>query len=96
MEDILKLINQDTFAMLVAIFVLVRLERALGSLVENIQKSMKSLEDKIENKMDSVEQAISKTNKLMALLIFKNNNINKIGEKEIQEVICIEEREKVS
>lgn len=95
MEDLLKLINQDTFAMLVAIFVLVRLERALGSLVENMQKSLKSLEDKIELKMDSVECAISKTNKLMALLIFKNNNIDKVGEKEIQEVVCLE-REKVS
>ncbi len=91
MEDLLKLINADTFAMLIAIFVLVRLERALGSLVDNMQKSIKSLEDKIENKMDSVEKAISKTNKLMSLMIFKNNNITKLAEKEIQEVICIEE-----
>lgn len=80
MDELMKLITPQNFAMVVTIYLLVRFEKAF-----------KALEDGLERKLDSIEKAINKNCRLMALLVFKYKNGISEGNKnpEIQEILCI-------
>lgn len=80
MDELMKLITPQNFAMVITIYLLVRFEKAF-----------KALEDGLETKLDSIEKAINKNCRLLALLVFKYKNGISEGNKspEIQEILCI-------
>lgn len=80
MDELMKLITPQNFAMAITIYLLVRFE-----------KVFKALEDGLENKLDSIEKAINKNSRLIALLIYKYKNGISGGNKspDIQEILCV-------
>lgn len=90
MDEFMKILTPQNFAMVVTIFLLIRFENALKSLEDKIQVSLQSLEEKVETKIDRIEQAISRNNRLLALLIFKGNNkLQDEGEnRDVEEILC--------
>ena len=70
MDDLTKIITPDNFAMVVAVYLLIRFEKAIKTLGEEAVKSLGSLEDKLESKLDCVEKAIGRNNRLLGIILF--------------------------
>lgn len=70
MDDLTRIITPDNFAMVVAVYLLIRFEKAIKNLGEEAAKSLGSLEDKLESKLDCVEKAIGRNNRLLGIVLF--------------------------
>lgn len=94
MNDFPKLLTPENFAMLVAIFLLVRFEKALKILADDINAGLKSIRESLASKLESVEKAVEKNTRLIALMIFNGRRVGtgipyKPDDKDVQELICI-------
>lgn len=81
MDELIKIVTPQNFAMVICIYLLIRFEKALLT-----------LSDKVEEKIDQVEKTIAKNNKLLALIIFKcipNSSITQ----DFKEFLCPPEKE---
>jgi hypothetical protein len=90
MEDLAKIITPDNFAMVVAVYLLIRFEKAIKTLGDEVGKSLASLEEKLESKLDCVEKAIGRNNRLLGIVLFGQGTkgLQAARDAEAQELVC--------
>ncbi len=76
MQELLKILTPQNFAMVIAIYLLVRFEKAILS-----------LEDTIENLDRNITRSIEKNSKLLAVLLFNHRRESSQCNKAFKEVI---------
>lgn len=86
MDEFLKLLTPQNFAMVIAVYLLVRFEKAFRSQEDAIGRAMKSLEDGIEKLEKHLTDSINRNSRLLAILLYsrqKEDNRAKNGLNEL-------------